>query len=287
VLARLAVALLVIAHPAAADEGFGDYPAVIREDVAQVKGVPTFEKLRGVTLLHVADVPIVWEWRDIGGSWAKEWLALKSLSEVVKLEPDTEYTFDVLSLDDCALVKVEYPIKADRILVLRIRQGDRIVFDAGLKAEKREPKSSAPAAKASASSETELGRVAGELMECRSRCDREAAAGWGALSRSRSLPSSGPPLVMVQQPQGEPAVVVLVYDSEASGRESVDVTLFEADCPEEYLPGKRAALHRIDQDAPIFYGRVEVEGAHGTLVKVQYQRAAVRYESEVVGMAFH
>ena len=256
-----------------------------------MKGVPTFEKLRGVTLLHVGGVPIAWEWRDIGGSWSKEWLALKSLSEVVKLEPDTEYTFDVLSLDDCAPVEVEYPFKADQIMVLRIRQGDRVVFDAGLKAERREPESSAPAATASASAKTDVGLLARELVDCRVRCERNAADGWGALSASAR--TSGPPLLMVQQPQHEPAVVVLVSDSEASGRESVDVTVFEAACPGEYFPGKRAALQRIDQDVPIFYGRVEVEGAHGTLVKVQYQRpaegerAATRYESETVGMAFH
>jgi hypothetical protein len=258
-----------------------------------VTGVPTFEKLRGVTLLHVGGVPVRWEWRDIGGRWSKEWLAAKSLSEVVKLEPDTEYTFDILSLDHCAPVKVEYPFKADQIMVLRIRQGDRVVFDAGVKAERREPESSAPAATASASAKTGVGLLARELVDCRARCDRNAADGWGALSRSGTAVPAGAPLVTVQQPQHESAVVILVYDAEALGRESVDVTIFEAACPDEYFPGKRAALRRIDQDAPIFVGRVGVEGAHGTLVKVQYQRpekgerAATRYESERIRMAFH
>jgi hypothetical protein len=293
VLRRLAVTLLMLASWAAAGEDFADYPAVIREDVAQVKGIPTFEKLRGVTLLHVGGVPIMWEWRDIGGSWSKEWLALKSLSEVVKLEPDTEYSFDVLTLDDCALVKVDYPFKADEILVLRIRQGDRVVFDAGLRAKKRAPESSAPAAKASASSKTEVGLLARELLECRARCEHNATEGLGALSKSLRPSSSAAPLLMVQQPQHQPAVVVVVYDAEASGRESADVTVFEAACPDEYFPAKRVTLQRIDQDAPIFYGRAEIEGAHGTLVKVQYQRPgegerpAVRYESETIGMAFH
>jgi len=289
----VALALLLVGT-AAAGEGVAGYPEVIRDDVAQVKGVPTFEKLRGVTLLHVGGVPITWEWRDDSGdNSSEEWRRLKSLSEVVKLEPDTEYTFDVLTLDDCALVKDDYQFKADHILVLRIRQGDRVVFDAGLKAEKREPESSAPAAKASASSKTEVGLLGGELLDCRMRCDRTAAEQWGALSRSARPSSSAPPLVMVQQPQHESAIVVLVYDAEASGRESVDATVFEAACPDEYFPGKRVTLQRVGQDAPIFYGRAEIEGAHGTLVKVQYQRpaagegAAARYESETVGMAFH
>src|SRR4030095_13209962 len=113
----VALALLLLVGTAAAGEDFADYPAVIREDVAQVKGIPTFEKLRGVTLLHVGGVPIVWEWRDdVGDSSSEEWRRLKSLSEVAKLEPDTEYAFDVLTLDECALVKVDYPFKVDRTL---------------------------------------------------------------------------------------------------------------------------------------------------------------------------
>jgi hypothetical protein len=273
----LALALLVLASGAAADEDFADYPAVIREDVARVKGIPTLETLRGVTVLHVGGVPIMWKWADAGEE--------KSLGDVVKLEPDTEYAFDVLTLDDCARVTVDYPFRVDGILVLRILKGDQVVFDAGLKAKRREPENKAPAASASASSHTEIGRLSGELLDCRTRCDRNAADGWGALSRSRKLPS-GAPLVMVQQPMREPAVVVLVYDADA-GEGSVDVTVFEAACPEEYFPGHRATLQRVDQDAPIFVGRVDVEGAHGTLVKVQYDRGAQRYESETVGMAFH
>ena len=100
--------------------------------------------------------------------------------------------------------------------------------------------------------------------------------------------------MLVEQPLWESSVVVLVYDPRARGARSVEVSVLEGDCPDEYYePGHTAQLAPVDYNGPLFIGRAEIEGAHGTVVKARYRRAgdehrpAAVYESAPIGMAFH
>jgi hypothetical protein len=99
---------------------------------------------------------------------------------------------------------------------------------------------------------------------------------------------------MIAQPLWESSVVVLVNDPLAKGAASIEVSVLEGNCLDDYFePGRTVRLDPVAYQSTLFMGRAEIEGAHGTVVKVRYRRAgdsqhpAAFYESAPIGMSFH
>lgn len=307
--------LLCLAGAAAADEptaapttpsAAADYPPALRDVVISVTARPTFEKSSDgrMTWLRVDQGwPLAWDWpsQETDGP---EWKERPSLASVLQLDPAVEYTFDVVWIDDCDDLIVEYPFKSDRAMLLRVRRGDTVIFDALQEASRRtgkplsevvrvavHPTPAVVATKAPDPAGSALGSVLLQLLETKAVCESEATftRRWSDSEKSLGAAAqTAEPLILLQQPLYETRVVVFVYDPQARGKRNVDVTLVTEDCPDYwYEPGQTVSLPALQYDAPLFVGTVDVEGVHGTAVKVRYRRAGAVYESALISMTYH
>jgi hypothetical protein len=100
------------------------YPELLRERVSETHAKPRFETTgQGtVTWLQIDGGNIMWSWRNRpDDSSSEDWRRIPTLADAITLDPDVEYTFDTVWLGDCDDLVIEYPFKADRWLLLRIR----------------------------------------------------------------------------------------------------------------------------------------------------------------------
>ena len=257
----------------------GDRLGVIRDRIDRITTVPKLDVRRDVTFLDLGETSILWEWRDEPGiSSSEEWTHLKSLSEVVKLEPETEYTFEVVALADCDNVKFDYAFKAEAVsllsgtsYVLRILKGDEVVFDAHAQASVHEAKSTIPVAKECQPDER-LAHVTTEILHAQALLQEDEVF-QKAVSASGDPNEAPPSDVVVRIEQGPLGIItILVYDPGARERDSVEVTVFDAACRGEYVnPGEIVKLRQARRGSPVFLGRHDVD-AVDVLVKAQYEQ---------------
>lgn len=303
------------ATPVATPAGPQDYPEILRERVSESHGKPRFETTGEgrVTWLQLdGSDTIIWNWTNRpDDSLSDEWRRMPVLADAVTLDPDVEYTFDTVWLDDCDDLTIEYPFKANRWLLLRIRRGDTVVFDALQEAARRSGRPLAaivymhtpptPAVRATVAAPTPdavFSDVLQKMLDDRAYCESSAAFRFKWREEEKSLADyakfDSAPTVMVAQPLWESKVVVLVNDPLASSLPSIEVSVLEGNCLDDYFePGRTVRLEPVAYQGPLFMGRAEIEGAQGTVVKVRYRRAgdakhpAAAYESAPISMSFH
>lgn len=265
----------------------------LRDRTFQITSVPHFRTGgsgdQTATWLELGEVAVMWDWKDTrepGTKWTNP-----ALADVVRLEPQTEYTFELVTLGDCDEIDLDYGFKADRVFLLRVLKEGNVVFDAHARARVREAKSSIPIAKVSTADEA-LTRVTKDILHAKALSESDAGFNWAV---SGTFKAAAPDVVvLIEQPMYENSVVVLVYDPSVRTREAIEATAFEANCPNEFIwPGKAVTLRQVRKDSAIFTGRAAIEGAHGTVVKVQYEHRdaggteKMLLESNQIGMTFH
>jgi hypothetical protein len=292
------------------------YPELLRERVSETHAKPRFETTGQGTVtwlqIDVGGGNLMWSWRNLpDDSSSEEWRRMPTLADAVTLDPNVEYTFDTVWLDDCDDLTIEYPFKADRSLLLRIRRGDAVIFDALEESARRSgrplaaivyarqpPTPAVVATLAAPAPDAVFSAVLQQMLDDRAYCESSAAFRLKWKEDEQRLTDyarfESAPAVMIAQPLWESSVVVLVNDPLAKGATSIEVSVLEGNCGDDFFePGRTVRLDPVAYQSSLFMGRAEIEGAQGTAVKARYRRTgdsqhpAAFYESALVSMSFH
>jgi hypothetical protein len=299
-----AAAILLASAAAAWGAGLDDYPPILKRHVVVETTTAIVREDRLDFGRPYAGPAIPWKRDEDDDITALG--ALLGIGDVVTLVPDTEYTFDLVRLGswpdyECDDVELGYDYQAVDTLVLRIRQGERIVFDSHVRARSRlrgdVPRDAVPKRDPTLMS----------LLHAVVRSDTPCDDGTELITRfegdwSKPDRPGWNVSVHIEQPETAPAVAVLVHDAAARARTSVDVMALEGSCPSIcYGPGEpgscldpttRATLAAVAPGSGVFIGLVETEGSHGTVAMVEYERPAdagahVVRDSQPTFLAFH